>query len=52
MPTRAADLSVDDHGLPGLADLEVVLIEVPALSPPAQRLRDTILHELEHGRAD
>ena len=47
MPTRAADLSVDDHGLPGLADLEVVLIEVPALSPPAQRLRDTILHELE-----
>lgn len=47
-----ADLSmIDDHGLPDLADLEVALIEVPALSPPAQRLRDTILRELEHGRA-
>lgn len=46
-----ADLSVlDDHGLPELADLEVALIEVPALSPPAQRLRDTILRELEHGQ--
>ncbi|NBW76113.1 MAG: LysR family transcriptional regulator [Sphingomonadaceae bacterium] len=48
-----ADLAVlDDHGLPELADLEVALIEVPALTAPAQRLRDTILRELEHGRAD
>ena len=45
-----ADLAVlDDHGLPTLADLEVALIETPMLSPPAARLRDTILHELEHG---
>jgi DNA-binding transcriptional LysR family regulator len=48
-----ADLAVlDDHGLPELADLEVALIEVAALTAPALRLRDTILRELEHGRAD
>lgn len=47
-----ADLAVlDDHGLPTLADLEVALIETPVLSPPAARLRDTILYELEHGPA-
>lgn len=47
-----ADLAVlDDHGLPTLADLEVALIETAALNPPAARLRDTILHELEHGTA-
>ncbi|HEX4874119.1 MAG TPA: LysR substrate-binding domain-containing protein [Sphingorhabdus sp.] len=44
-------LILEDRTLPDLDDVEVALIEVPDLSAPAQRLRDTILHELEHGKA-
>lgn len=44
-------LILEDQTLPDLDDVEVALIEVPDLSAPAQRLRDTILHELEHGKA-
>lgn len=44
-------LILEDQTLPDLDDVEVALIEVPDLSAPAQRLRDTIVHELEHGKA-
>lgn len=44
-------LILEEHTLPDLDDVEVALIEVPDLSAPAQRLRDTIVHELEHGKA-
>lgn len=37
-------------GLPDLEDVEVAMIEVPDLSDPAARLRDTIIHRLEHGQ--
>ena len=46
------DLMVLDDaalGLPALADLEVALLEAPALPPPAARLREYIVRELEHG---
>ena len=49
-----ADLTVLDEqglGLPDLADTEIALIEAPQLAPPAMRLRDYIVRELEHGRA-
>lgn len=42
---------LEDRGLPELADLEVALIAAAELSPPAARLRDTIVRQLEHGRA-
>lgn len=45
-----ADLVVlNDAGLPPLPDIETVLVEAAGLSAPAQRLRDTIRRELEHG---
>lgn len=49
-----ADLFVLDEsaaGLPALKDTEVALVAAPTLSSPAERLRDYIIHELEHGSA-
>ena len=36
-------------GLPELADTEMALIEAASLSAPAQRLREHIVRDLEHG---
>lgn len=47
-----ADLTVlndDILGLPTLADTEIALIAASQLSAPAERLRDYIIRELEHG---
>ncbi|WP_430397482.1 LysR substrate-binding domain-containing protein [Ferrovibrio sp.] len=47
-----ADLTVlNDEmiGLPPLADTEIALIAASKLSAPAERLRDYIIRELEHG---
>lgn len=41
-----------EGALPDLSDTEVALLEAPAISPAAQRLRDAIVRELEHGNAD
>ncbi|HEX8125120.1 MAG TPA: LysR substrate-binding domain-containing protein [Allosphingosinicella sp.] len=38
-----------EHGLPALADTEVAFVSAPSLPPPAARLRDYIVAELEHG---
>lgn len=37
------------HALPELPDTEIALVARAGLSPPAQRLADHIVHELEHG---
>ncbi|MEQ9813913.1 MAG: LysR substrate-binding domain-containing protein [Azospirillaceae bacterium] len=44
-------LSEAECDLPPLADTEIALIEAADLSPPAARLRDTIIRELEHRTA-
>lgn len=49
-----ADLSVlndETLGLPDLHDTEMALIEAPQIPPAAQRLREAIVRDLEHGVA-
>ena len=42
-------LNSETASLPGLDDTEMALIEAPGLSPPAERLRDHVVRQLEHG---
>lgn len=44
-------LDEEPAGLPRLRDTEVALVSAPTLSAPAQRLRDYVIRELEHGAA-
>lgn len=49
VPADLVILNEKDSALPDLADTEMALIEAPALSPPATRLREYIVRDLEHG---
>ena len=49
VPHDLVILNEQDSGLPDLADTEMALIEAPTLSPPAARLREYIVRDLEHG---
>lgn len=51
VPADLTLLDPSEAGLPDLADTEVALIEAAQISPPAARLRDAIIAEMEHGRA-
>lgn len=44
-------LDAAQSGLPDLSDTEMALLEAPSIPPAAERLRDTIVRELEHGPA-
>lgn len=44
-------LDEESAALPRLLDTEVALVSAPTLSAPAQRLRDFVIRELEHGPA-
>jgi DNA-binding transcriptional LysR family regulator len=48
-PTDLTILNADILNLPELEDTEMALIEAPGLSPAAQRLRDHVIRQLEHG---
>ncbi len=49
VPPDLVILNEQGSNLPDLADTEMALIEAPALSPPAARLREYIVRDLEHG---
>ncbi|WP_394692109.1 LysR substrate-binding domain-containing protein [Hyphobacterium sp.] len=49
VPSDLTLLDSEDSGLPDLRDTEMALIEVPTLPIAAERLRETIIRELEHG---
>jgi DNA-binding transcriptional LysR family regulator len=51
VPADLAVLDEDAELLPLLQDTEIALVEAPRLPPPAVRLRDYIVRELEHGAA-
>lgn len=44
------DADAVSSGLPHLSDTQIALVARPDLSPPMQRLREYIVHELELGR--
>jgi DNA-binding transcriptional LysR family regulator len=49
-----ADLSIvgnEEAGLPQLDDTEIALLEAPGINPPAARLREVMVQELERGQA-
>ncbi|MBO6784744.1 MAG: LysR family transcriptional regulator [Alphaproteobacteria bacterium] len=48
-PTDLTILNSETLGLPALDDTEMALIEAPHLPPAAERLRDHIVRQLEHG---
>lgn len=48
VPGDLTVLNDEMSGLPALADTEIALIAAAQLSPPAERLRDYIIRELEH----
>lgn len=48
VPTDLTVLNDEVLNLPALADTEIALIAANQLSPPAERLRDYIIRELEH----
>ncbi|WP_205478408.1 LysR substrate-binding domain-containing protein [Sphingomonas arenae] len=50
VPHDLVILNEGDNGLPNLADTEMALIAAATLSAPAQRLREYIVRDLEHGR--
>lgn len=50
VPEDLVVLEPTTTGLPELADTEIALIEAAQLSKPAERLREYIVRELEHGR--
>lgn len=49
VPHDLVILNEKESALPDLADTEMALIEAPGLSPPAARLREYIVRDLEHG---
>lgn len=49
VPRGLLILDNEECGLPPLYELEVALLEAPALTAPAKRLRDYIVRALEHG---
>ena len=49
VPDDLTVINNDALGLPELADTEIALINAPQLAPPAARLREYIIRELEHG---
>ena len=49
VPTDLVILEGEDLRLPALAETEMALIEAPQLGSAAQRLREYIVRELEHG---
>lgn len=49
VPHDLVILNEAESGLPDLADTEMALIEAATLSPPAARLREYIIRDLEHG---
>ena len=49
VPHDLVILKEQPSGLPELADTEMALIEAATLSAPAQRLREHIVRDLEHG---
>jgi DNA-binding transcriptional LysR family regulator len=48
-PTDLTILNADMLDLPALEDTEMALVEAPGLSPAAERLRDHVIRQLEHG---
>jgi DNA-binding transcriptional LysR family regulator len=50
VPHDLVILNEQESGLPDLADTEMALVEAATLSPPARRLREYIVRDLEHGR--
>ncbi|MFA9200443.1 MAG: LysR substrate-binding domain-containing protein [Cypionkella sp.] len=50
VPHDLVILNEADSGLPDLADTEMALITAAVLPPPAERLREYIVRDLEHGR--
>jgi DNA-binding transcriptional LysR family regulator len=51
VPADLAILNEREAGLPELQDTEVALLEAPSLAAPARRLREHIVHALEHNEA-
>lgn len=51
VPPDLAILDEGATGLPPLRDTEIALIAAASLSAPAERLRDYVVRELEHGAA-
>jgi DNA-binding transcriptional LysR family regulator len=49
VPSDLTLLDSEDSGLPDLHDTEMALIEAPSLPVAAERLREVIIRELEHG---
>lgn len=49
VPHDLTILDSEDIGLPALAETEMALVEAPGIGAAAQRLRDYIVRELEHG---
>ncbi|MEE2524741.1 LysR substrate-binding domain-containing protein [Hyphobacterium sp. HN65] len=49
VPSDLTLLDGEESGLPDLQDTEMALIEAPSLPVAAERLRETIIRELEHG---
>ena len=48
-PTDLTILNADMLDLPALEDTEMALVEAPGLTPAAERLRDHVIRQLEHG---
>ncbi len=48
-PHDLSILNVEELSLPPLDDTEMALIEAPGLTPAAERLRDHVVRQLEHG---
>lgn len=51
VPADLVILNEADNALPDLADTEMALIAAPVLPPPARRLREYLIRDLEHGPA-
>jgi DNA-binding transcriptional LysR family regulator len=49
VPGDLVILNEADNGLPDLPDTEMALIAAPHLPPPARRLREYLIRDLEHG---
>lgn len=49
VPEDLAMLDGPAFGLPDLSDTEMALLEAPSVPPAAERLREAIIRELEHG---
>jgi DNA-binding transcriptional LysR family regulator len=51
VPADLVILNEADNALPDLTDTEMALIAAPVLQPPARRLREYLIRDLEHGPA-